>query len=141
MKPLLRGSLLCALLLSTGAAGADNSTLIGTVIDGESQRPLADVMVIATAPDGERVVVTDARGNYSIPRLPAGRYSLRFEKDRYKQGTRADIELRPNRTIRYDVKLFSSSSARCDREPEPAREVGAATRLEAGTRVAGVSPV
>ena len=124
MKPLLHGSLLCALLLSTGAAGADNSTLIGTVIDGESQRPLADVMVVVSSPelDGERVVVTDARGSYSIPRLPAGRYTLRFEKDRYKQSTRADLQLRPKRTIRYDVKLFSTGSAHCDRQPEPARE-------------------
>jgi hypothetical protein len=121
MKSFLRGSLLCALLLSTAAAGADNSTLTGTVIDGESQRPLADVVVVATARelDGERVSVTDARGSFSIPRLPAGTYSLRFEKDCYQASTRSDIQVRLNRTIRQDVKLFSTGSKGCERTGSP----------------------
>ena len=116
VKSFPRGSLLCALLLATVAAGAESSTLIGTVVDGESQKPLADVLVVATSLEfeGERVVVTDARGNYSIPGLPAGAYALRFEKDRYKGCTRMDLQLRVNRTTRHDVRLFSKGSSGCE---------------------------
>jgi hypothetical protein len=125
MKSFLRGSLLYALLLST-AASADNSSLIGRVIDGDSLQPLADVMVIVTLGEsqGQHVAVTDARGNYSFRRLPVGSHTLRFEKPLYKVSAREGLELRPNRIVRYDVRLFSTSLKECARDSDSPVEVG-----------------
>jgi hypothetical protein len=134
VKPFPRVSLVCALLLSPLAVGTEHSTLIGTVVDGESQQPLEDVLVVASAPELEleRVVVTDSRGSYSIPGLPAGTYSLRFEKDRYKPGARTDIQLRLHRTTRHDVRLFSRDSRDCERAEAPTAEVGVMYALQVG---------
>src|SRR5689334_5975933 len=99
---------LCGLLLLFAApALAQSSTIIGTVIDARSRQPVPDAVVTATTPafQGEQTVVTDAQGNYRIPQLPAGVYTLRFEKEGYKPYARADIQLRVNRTIRVNVEL------------------------------------
>lgn len=105
---------LISFLLLMGActgAWAQASTIIGTVIDAQSRRPIADVVVTATSPNlqGEQTVVTDAQGNYRIPQLPPGVYTLRFENDSYKPYARSDIQLKLNRTIRVNVEMLPNS--------------------------------
>ncbi|WP_338050636.1 YfbK domain-containing protein [Pyxidicoccus caerfyrddinensis] len=92
-------------------AGTGVSVIIGTVIEVQSRKPLRDVVVTATSPklQGEQTVVTDAQGNYRIPQLPPGVYTLRFEVEQHKPYARADIQLRPNRTIRVNVELLPDS--------------------------------
>ncbi|MCP3141756.1 carboxypeptidase-like regulatory domain-containing protein [Pyxidicoccus xibeiensis] len=108
MKTLLRGPLLCALLLSTASAAADSTaTFIGTVTEDASGKPLADVVVTATAPtlEHEQTVVTDAQGNYRIPGLPQGVYTLRFEREGFELHARQDLKLRLPRTVRADMAM------------------------------------
>src|SRR5690349_7936748 len=66
---------------SSGGAGV----LTGTVVDASDKKPAKDVVVTATSPalQGEQVVVTDGAGFFRIPELPAGTYTLAFEKDGY----------------------------------------------------------
>ncbi|WNG57644.1 carboxypeptidase regulatory-like domain-containing protein [Archangium gephyra] len=70
-------------------------------------KPVTEVVVTATSPSlqGEKVVVTDAQGQYRIPQLPPGVYSLRFEKESFEPFTRGDIQLRLDRTGRVNVEL------------------------------------
>jgi Ca-activated chloride channel family protein len=99
---------LCGLLLLLAApALAQTGTILGTVIDVKSRQPVPDAVVTATSPNlqGEQTVVTDAHGNYRIPGLPPGVYTLRFEKEQYKPYARGDIQLRLNRTVRVNVEL------------------------------------
>lgn len=106
--PLLSFLLLMGLC---GGAWAQDSTIIGTVIDAQNRQPVPNAVVTATSPNlqGERTAVTDADGNYRLAQLPPGIYTLRFEADTYKPYARADIQLRFNRTIRVNVELLPKS--------------------------------
>jgi Ca-activated chloride channel homolog len=110
MKHALRSVLCCVLLLLSAPALAD-SVIIGTVVAADNKKPIADVVVTATSPNlqGEQVVVTDAQGNYRIPQLPPGVYTLRFDKESYRPFSRSDIPLRLDRTIRVNVELLAES--------------------------------
>lgn len=114
MKTALRSLLGCALFLFAGSALAQHhSTFVGTVVDAKTKQPAPDVIVIATSPSlqGEQVVVTDEQGQYRISQLPAGVYTLRFEKDgTFAALTRADIHLRSNRTLRVNGRLVPAGT-------------------------------
>lgn len=106
--PLLAFAILTLTLLHASPARAQSSVLVGTVVDSATRRPLSDVVVIATSPSlqGEQTVVTDVQGNYRIPQLPSGPYTLRFEHDGYKPNTRSNINLRTNQTLRVNAELL-----------------------------------
>lgn len=105
------GAMVVAGLLYGSAAYAQSSTIVGVVVSADGKQPAADVVVTATSPNlqGEQVVVTDANGQYRIPQLPPGTYTLRFEKESFKPYSRSDIQLRLNRTIRVNVELLPSA--------------------------------
>ncbi|HLK98961.1 MAG TPA: TonB-dependent receptor [Myxococcaceae bacterium] len=99
------------LIGSVALAQSSSSVIIGTVSNADPAKkgaPLADVVVTATSPNlqGEQTVVSDAQGQYRIPQLPPGVYTLRFESEGFKPFSRADIQLRLNRTIRVNVELL-----------------------------------
>ncbi|MBF5043231.1 TonB-dependent receptor [Aggregicoccus sp. 17bor-14] len=112
MKPsrVLRatGAFLAAALLYGPAALAQTGVITGTVSDSATHKPAPDVVVTATSPNlqGEQVVVTDATGQYRIPQLPPGNYTLRFEKEQFQPYSRTAIQLRVDRTIRVNVELL-----------------------------------
>jgi len=58
----------------------------GTVVDASTKKPLADVVIIAkdTENGDEQKFLTDDLGQYKIPSLPTGTYTIRFEKNNYK---------------------------------------------------------
>ncbi|HYO59237.1 TonB-dependent receptor [Archangium sp.] len=97
--------------LSYGTAAHADSVIVGTVVSAESKKPVSDVVVTATSPNlqGEQVVVTDAQGQYRIPQLPPGIYTLRFDKESFKPFSRAEVQLRLDRTIRVNVELLPES--------------------------------
>ena len=111
MNAVLPRVLCCALLLLSTQALAD-STIIGTVVSADDKHPLEDVLVTATSPNlqGERVALTNAQGQYRIPQLPPGFYSLRFDKESYRSFARPGIQLRLNGTLRVNVELQTESS-------------------------------
>ena len=97
--------------LSYGTAAYADSVIIGTVVGADNKKPVADVVVTATSPNlqGEQVVVTDAQGQYRIPQLPPGVYTLRFDKESFRPFSRSEIQLRLDRTIRVNVELLPDS--------------------------------
>ncbi len=118
LKSLLRSTLPLLLMMPAGpvlaqpdAGAAATSVIVGTVTDIETKKPLPDVVVTATSPSlvGEQTVVTDANGDYRIPQLPAGTYTLRFELEAFHVYARPDLQLLPNRTIRVNVELLPGS--------------------------------
>ncbi|MCY1018341.1 carboxypeptidase-like regulatory domain-containing protein [Pyxidicoccus sp. MSG2] len=111
---------LCSLLLlfavpvlaqSEAPAQPDTRTgmFIGTVIDVKTRKPASDVVVIAFSPNLhiERATLTDEHGNFRMPLLPPGMYTLRFEHPDYELYQRPDIQLRPARTVRARVELLA----------------------------------
>jgi len=94
--------------LSYGTAAYADSVIVGQVVSADGKTPITDVVVTATSPNlqGEQVVVTDAQGQYRIPQLPPGVYTLRFDKESFKPFSRPEIQLRLDRTIRVNVELL-----------------------------------
>ncbi|NMO15854.1 TonB-dependent receptor [Pyxidicoccus fallax] len=129
------GVVLAAGLLYGSAAFAQSSTMIGTIIDAQSRQPVPDVVVTATSPNlqGEQTVVSDAQGNYRIPQLPPGVYTLRFEKEQFKPYARADVQLRLNRTIRVNVELLPESLG------EVVEITGTPPTIDVGSTTTGVN--
>ena len=69
---------LAALACASAAQAQTTGTLVGTVTDAASAKPVAGALVIATSPglQGEQTAVTDARGQFTFTLLPPGRYKL-----------------------------------------------------------------
>lgn len=134
------GVLLVAGLLfgSAALAQSSSSVIIGTVVNADpaaNKAAIADVVVTATSPNlqGEQTVVTDKSGQYRIPQLPPGVYTLRFDSQGFKPFARSDIQLRLNRTIRVNVELL----------PEAFTEVievaGTPPTIDVGSTTTGVN--
>lgn len=89
-------------------AQTGSSVLLGQVTDASTRAPIADVVVTATSPalQGEQLVVTDGSGQYRIPNLPPGEYTLRVERESYKSYARGGITVRLATTIRVNVELL-----------------------------------
>lgn len=87
------------------------SVLLGQAVDSSNKQPLEDVVVTATSPalQGERTVVTDSSGEYRIPQLPPGEYTLRFERESFHSYTRGNIPLRLDTSLRLNVELLPDS--------------------------------
>lgn len=82
------------------------ATLVGTVAD-PSGASVPEARVSATNIETQvtSALVTGADGNFVIPFLPPGNYSLRVEKEGFKTTSRGPIELRINDRTRIDVTL------------------------------------
>ncbi|WP_437677616.1 TonB-dependent receptor [Sorangium sp. So ce131] len=90
------------------ALAAGSAVLTGTVVDAATNRPASDVVVTVTSPalQGEQTVVTDGSGQYRIPNLPPGTYTLRLDKEAYRPYSRGGVELRLDSTIRVNTQLL-----------------------------------
>ncbi len=113
MKP-VAASALCGLVLLAAVpvvaqpeARTEVSVITGTVVAAQGQQPLADVVVTAVSPvlHEARTAVTDARGNYRIPELPPGEYTVWFEKAAFRKAARVDVLLLPKRSLRVNAVM------------------------------------
>ncbi|MFY2562102.1 YfbK domain-containing protein [Corallococcus terminator] len=107
MKTALLRSLCGVLLCLATSAWAQVGSVSGAVLHARGQQPLAGVKVSATstALPSPRTVLTDARGHYQLPSLPAGLYTLRFEKESFQAVTRADVKVEAGQALTVQVEL------------------------------------
>ncbi len=82
---ILRSLLLLAALamLPAGAYAQQSATITGQVVDQDTQQPLpgTQVFIVGT----ERGTLTDERGMFIIPDVPAGTYTLRVSRIGYRE--------------------------------------------------------
>jgi outer membrane receptor protein involved in Fe transport len=119
-------------------AQSSSSVIIGTVVNADpaaKKAPIENVVVTATSPNlqGEQTVVTDANGQYRIPQLPPGVFTLRFDGQGFKPFARSDIQLRLNRTIRVNVELLP------DTFTEQIEITGTPPTIDVGSTTTGVN--
>lgn len=89
-----------------GQAAAINAEIAGTVLD-PSGAPVANVMVRAVnvATGYERTTTTTSAGQYRLPVLPLGEYSLTLEAEGFAPYKQSAITLSAGATATVDVKL------------------------------------
>ncbi|MBJ6759938.1 von Willebrand factor type A domain-containing protein [Myxococcaceae bacterium JPH2] len=106
-------SALCAWILlfvspawAQGEAGkAAAGVLLGRVTSARNPNGESAVVVVATSPMGAQTVMTNATGDYRVPQLLPGTYSLRFEKAGFAVVERTGVRLRAGRVVRINIAL------------------------------------
>ena len=105
---LLLSTLWALLLASVGGAAAQGNptgTISGHVVDEAGLAvPGATVTTTSPALQGVRTVTTSENGDYIIPFLPAGEYSVTFELQGFKTTTR-QISVKMAETLPLNVTL------------------------------------
>ncbi|HZL56555.1 MAG TPA: carboxypeptidase regulatory-like domain-containing protein, partial [Bryobacteraceae bacterium] len=97
-----------AALSSVGSvyAQAVNATLLGTVTDaGGGTVAGAKVIVTETATNVIRTVQTNDSGNYILPDLPPGTYSVTAEQAGFKKEEKTGVAVDVNSNTRVDLQL------------------------------------
>jgi hypothetical protein len=105
---LILGVVLAPLL----SAQDSTARLLGTVTDPTGAViPAANVVVRNVATGLERRAVANESGNYSIPALPIGQYTVTAESAGFKTSTITGLALQVNQEARLDIKLELGTAA------------------------------
>ena len=87
-------------------AQSDRGTITGTVLDpAGAVVPAARLNLTNTGTAAAYDTVTTGTGNYTLPSLPAGRYSLKVSAPGFSQYVQEGIEVQVAQTARIDVIL------------------------------------
>ncbi len=122
MKSQIGYAIICAPLLAAlllAQAGAQSQTQTGAVkgrVKERNGKALGGVIVIATSAENKedkRETKSDDRGDFEFDALPAGRYTLSFEKQGYKTFITRKLEVAAGETTKL------SSAVELSREGEP----------------------
>jgi hypothetical protein len=99
-------AIVAAWLGGIAPAGAQDASLYGTVVD-PSGDPVPGVTVTATNQDtgASRSTVSDGRGQYRIPALPIGLYSVLAELTGFKTINQTDLRLLIGQELNFDITL------------------------------------
>ena len=112
LKPLL-GSLVVLSVLSFSAAlwgQAVNGTLLGTVTDSTGAAVAnANVIATLTSTGAQHASITNASGNYTIPDMQPGIYTIAIDAKGFKKVEQQNINLLANTTVRVDAGLLPGS--------------------------------
>ena len=86
--------------------GQATGTINGSVYDSTGALiPGAVVTVTNTGTNQTRSAVTDSSGNYVVPLLPVGNYSVRVEKEGFAPFLQASLTLQVNTTVQVNATL------------------------------------
>jgi len=115
-------------VLGTAAYGQQGANITGTITD-PSGAVVPNAKITVTNLDNGFVTTTvsNGTGNYRLPDLPNGRYTLRVEQQGFKTYDKKDISLDVDATVRIDVALQIGSVGTTVTVEENALQVQAAT--------------
>jgi len=100
------GSIALFFLASLCAAQVDRSGLSGTVTDPSGRLlPQAHVTAVENATGLRRETTSDAGGNYSVPQLPVGLYTVAIERQGFQKLEFVDVEQVIGRTRTLNASL------------------------------------
>jgi len=86
---------------------AKKTDLAGGVYNNDSKKPLGNVTVTALhlSTKKEKVVLTDADGNYAFTDLEAGTYKFVFAKSGFKKLVKEKVQIRQDEAFQLDIAL------------------------------------
>lgn len=112
---ILRTLFLCVALAACVFAKASvsappSSDLSGSVIDGETKKPLNNVSItlILQSSKEKKSATSDSNGNYSFDGIKSGIYRVIYQRDGYKKVTRDNVSLREDDGTAINIELFES---------------------------------
>ncbi len=104
--PVLAGFSAIFFAAAISSAQVDRSGLIGTVTDPSGRLlPQTHISAVETATGLRRESVADAGGNYSIPQLPVGIYTVTFEHQGFEKLEFVDVQQVIGRTRTLNATL------------------------------------
>ncbi len=90
-------------LFSSAAFARQQGAVTGAVVDAETHDPVVAANVVV---EGTRLgAATDAEGRFHIPRVPAGKYTLKISALGYKVVER-EVEVKPDAFVSLHIELF-----------------------------------
>jgi hypothetical protein len=104
---------LILLMVSTALVGWSqtvNATLLGTVTDASGASvPNAKVTITETNTGVAHTLQSNESGNYILPNVPPGMYSVDVEASGFKKESRRDVSVQVDTSTRVDVQLQPGS--------------------------------
>ena len=85
------------------AAAPIDGVITGQVRDLDSGQPVVGVTVVASGPEGDVAVLTDAKGGYQLRALPLGHYTIRFHRDEVLAEREAVVSV--DKVVRVNIRL------------------------------------
>lgn len=123
---------LCLFAFSATVFAQATGQLTGSITDNTGAAvPGAEITVVNTATKFERKVSTTETGDYTIPFLPPGEYTVTITKQGFRQARRDGVRLEVNQVARIDVSLEVGSVS------ETVEVTGAAPMIESDTSSIG----
>jgi hypothetical protein len=102
-------SLSVVFLATISFAQVDRSGLNGTVSDSSGlQLPQTRITAVQNSTGLRRETVSDSSGNYSVPELPVGIYTVTFEHQSFKKVEFLDVEQTIGRTRTLNATLWAA---------------------------------
>ena len=97
---------LCGLLLVSSLAFGQEGTIVGTVTDPSgSVVPNVKITLISTETGQSRVMTSNEAGQYVVPDLRIGNYTIKAEAAGFKVGERKDVVLTVGERARVDFLM------------------------------------
>jgi hypothetical protein len=128
---------LASTLTSVGALAAISGQITGTILDGDTHKPLAGVKVVASSPSGTYTAMTSDGGTFSIIGVVPDTYKISFELSRYDGDVQEGIVVQPDapavvntslkRTLATIAKTLTKTRPRVNRDTEDSYSVSAST--------------
>lgn len=82
----------------------------GTVIHGDTKKPLKDVSITAyLVSKKESVVLTDESGNFSFEELKSGIYKFVFEKAGFKRIIKEKVVINADEAFQLNIEMIETS--------------------------------
>jgi Carboxypeptidase regulatory-like domain len=96
----------CLLFVGPAYAQLDRGTISGTVLDPSGGAiPGATVTITAAGTNVSYTVETNEHGQYNMPNLPIGAYSIKYEASGFKVLLRENLTLQISQVLRIDVRM------------------------------------
>ena len=109
-------------------------TIVGTVTDPTGAvLPAAKVVVTNTATQVEQVAVTSAFGDYAVPYLVNGMYTIKVEHPGFQASVMSDVALQAAQIVRADIRMQVGEAK------EFAKVSATTTALQTDTAVVGTT--
>ena len=100
------------LLASTAVAQTDHGTITGTVQDpAKAVVPNAEVVATNSETGGVYHTVTTGTGNFTVPSLPAGLYSVSVESPGFRKFIGQNVRVAVAQAVRLDVTMEVGSTS------------------------------